>query len=248
MKVLVRARGLPVFTAYKTEIIGISAEVAIADEFDVPVSDSYRSRSNALMVERTRGQARELFQRFNIPKPLVHAAQGGSAVDFILENEKSLSVKTNQKGIGKVAPQRIGQPTAATFWRAMGHLADQPIPSTYRDQAQLFKIVAITKTAFLMHEYWRNLFDTDYLVYFYDFLDSSGSPTSAPRGLALERAAAPTWDPSKFSFTQTLNSWNESNTVRYAGKTLGEFQVHSNRDCFKFRFNMQTVFAISEER
>lgn len=48
-----------------------------------------------------------------------------------------------------------------------------------------------------------------------------------------------------FSFTRlTLEEWNESNTVKYGGITIGEFQVHQNRNCFKFRFNMQNLLEI----
>ena len=50
------------------------------------------------------------------------------------------------------------------------------------------------------------------------------------------------WDINKFSFSQpTIDTWKESNTVYYDGVTLGEFQVHNNRNCFKFRFNFDNL-------
>lgn len=53
------------------------------------------------------------------------------------------------------------------------------------------------------------------------------------------------WDREKFSYTKpTLEEWNESNTVKYDGITIGEFQVHKNRNCFKFRFNMQNLLNL----
>ena len=42
------------------------------------------------------------------------------------------------------------------------------------------------------------------------------------------------WEKEKFTFTrQTIEKWNESNTVKYDGISIGEFQVHNNRNCFK---------------
>ena len=53
------------------------------------------------------------------------------------------------------------------------------------------------------------------------------------------------WKKEKFSFTRpTLEEWNESNTVKYDGLSIGEFQVHSNRNCYKFRFNLSNLLKL----
>ena len=55
-----------------------------------------------------------------------------------------------------------------------------------------------------------------------------------------------------FSFTQSLENWNESNTLKYSINdtekpiSIGEFQVHKNRSCFKFRFNIKNILKILE--
>lgn len=50
------------------------------------------------------------------------------------------------------------------------------------------------------------------------------------------------WQKSLFSFTkEKLEEWNESNTVKYKGISIGEFQVHKARDCYKFRFNLENL-------
>ena len=50
------------------------------------------------------------------------------------------------------------------------------------------------------------------------------------------------WKREKFTFTRpTIEKWNESNTVKYDGISIGEFQVHNNRNCYKFRFNMKNL-------
>ena len=48
----------------------------------------------------------------------------------------------------------------------------------------------------------------------------------------------------KFTFTKNLENWNESNTVKYYGITIGEFQVHNNRNCLKFRFDMKNLIEL----
>ena len=53
------------------------------------------------------------------------------------------------------------------------------------------------------------------------------------------------WEKELFSFSQpNISTWNESNSVSYNGISLGEFQVHNNRNCFKFRFNFENLFVI----
>ena len=56
-----------------------------------------------------------------------------------------------------------------------------------------------------------------------------------------------------FSTSKTLSEWNESNTIYVENKldgdntkkcSLGEFQIHNNRDCIKFRFNIETLVSM----
>lgn len=52
----------------------------------------------------------------------------------------------------------------------------------------------------------------------------------------------------KVSFTKPkIEQWNESNTVKYDGLTIGEFQVHNHRSCFKFRFQMANLLMLLEK-
>ncbi len=51
----------------------------------------------------------------------------------------------------------------------------------------------------------------------------------------------------KFTFTRDLDDWNESNTVKYEGINIGEFQVHKNRNSLKFRFDMRNLIKLLEE-
>ena len=63
----------------------------------------------------------DIFKNNDIPFPIKHVAEGQNPVDFILNDGSTLSVKSNQRPLGKVAPQIIGQPTAETYFDYLYH-------------------------------------------------------------------------------------------------------------------------------
>ena len=229
------------------ETIGISAEVAIADHFNVFVDELYRSRSNEQIVDSLGPVVKEAFNSEDIPTPLELIARDQNPVDFALAGGKTLSVKTNQRLQGKVAPQNVGQPTSDTYFNYFNHLyEDFVIPVEYHERAQLFKNVTIDKIDEVMSMYWDNLFDCDYLIHFYNFLNSNRELTNYPLYKVYHHSLGQKFLKDKFTFTQTKTSWNESNTVKYNNISMGEFQVHKNRNCFKFRFNMKGINKLIE--
>lgn len=224
---------------YGTEQVGISAEVAIADLAGVKIASSYRSRSRPELVEHITPAIEKMIPL--IPTPQEHIAEDQNPVDFLLAGSKTLSVKSNMRDLGKVSPQNIGQPTSSTFWQRLPSLVPPGVDISslaYSESAEIFKTVAQTKTSELMTQYWRNLFDCDYLIYVFDVLDRFDNLSHRPSVKLYEKSHSPQWDPSKFSFTKDISTWNESCTVKYGGTSIGEFQIHNNRNCFKFRFNL----------
>ena len=226
-------------TNYGTEQVGISAEVAVADLTGVAIADHYRSRGRPELVSHISPALVDVVKK--IPKPTRHIAEDQNPIDFMLEGDKTLSVKSNMRDAGKIAPQNIGQPTSSTFWELLPQLVPEgsdPKRLSYADSAKLFKQVALTDTVTLLTEYWKNLFDCDYLIYVYDVLTASNQLSKSTAARLFEKSKSPQWEKSKISFTQSLTTWNESCTVKYSGVSIGEFQVHNNRNCFKFRFNI----------
>lgn len=226
-------------TNYGTEQVGISAEIALADLTGVEIDDGYRRRGRPELVKHISPALVDTAKR--IPKPTVHIAADQNPIDFMLEGDKTLSVKSNMRSAGKIAPQKIGQPTASTFWELLPHLVPEgsdPKKLSYGDSAKLFKQVALSDTVELLTEYWKNLFDCDYLIYICDVLTDTNRLSSAPTVRLYEKSHSPNWDKAKITFTQNLATWNESCTVKHNGISIGEFQVHNNRNCFKFRFNI----------
>lgn len=233
---------------YNNEEIGISAEIAIADTFGVPIDPQYRSRGNERIAYAMRPYIRDLFDRSFVPRPVLHTAQRQNSVDFVLENRQTLSVKTNKRELGKVAPQIIGQATAETFFDYFSGeydiaaiLYNAGLRDTYSNRVMIFKEIVFRDIDMLLYEYWRNLFECDYLISIYHILDKGGKISSHMDGIVLQQSAPPDWDKSQITFTRTLASWNESCTVKYCGVSIGEFQAHRNRNCLKFRFDMKKI-------
>lgn len=239
--------------AINNESIGISAEVAIARSFGVTVNPYYEARAEQAIVELLlkNDNVKRIFEKESIPAPIEHIAEGQNPVDFVLTGNKTLSVKTNQEGLGRVAPQMIGQPTAETYFTYLERYFDdfslrdelvaEGMRDTYENRSYIFKKNSMNNTAAVVDMYWRNLFDCDYYLHFFN-LDNYSSPLN--NYVVLGKAVPPQWDDSKFTFTQSLSSWNESNTLKYCGISMGVFQVHRNRNCFKFRFDMKGVMEL----
>lgn len=246
------------YVRINNETVGISAEVAIANVFGIYINDYYRARSNIKIKKAIEPMVLDIFNYESIPYPNRHVAEGQNPIDFILEDKSTLSVKSNQKLLGKVAPQTIGQPTAETYFDYIyqrfsfdiyKELDNADLDDTYENRSFIFKCFSIDNIDMMLSEYWKHLFECNYYLHFYNILKSGNivnlddinylSFNDVPEN--------PIWDKNFIAFTQSLESWNESNTVKYYGITLGEFQVHRNRNCFKFRFNMSGVKKLLEE-
>jgi hypothetical protein len=238
--------GVVKLIGFKNEVIGVSAELAIADEFGVRVNEKYRRRGDAKVVAAIRPVVRRAFDEDALPAPVEHIAEGQNPVDFKCKNNTTLSVKSNQRALGKVSPQRVGQASSATYWGYFAKLADGKIPADYAGRAAMFKRITLSRTADVMRIYWENMFDCDYLLHFYEIVAGDGSLRRAPRHIVFRKTDTPEWEQDGFEFTQSLATWNESNSVRYFNEPIGEFQVHTRRDSFKFRFNMNGLRNLIE--
>ena len=239
--------------ALNNESVGISAEVAIAKSYGLAINPDYEARSEKKIVDKLldNNNIIKIFEKEGIPKPIKHIAEGQNPVDFVLIGDKTLSVKTNQEGLGKVAPQKIGQPTAETYFgyiekyfgdiRISDFLNELKLEDSYFNRTLAFKAISYARTPEIVNMYWKNLFDCDYYLHLFN-LDNNSNPLL--NYVLLEKKQPPVWDKDKFSFTQSLVDWNESNTLKYYGVSIGEFQVHNKRNCFKFRFNMKGIIEL----
>lgn len=242
------------------ESIGIAVEVAIAKTYGVPINPNYELRAEPGIADflLEEDYIRKIFEKENIPFPVKHIAEGQNPIDFILEDNKTLSVKSNQNKIGKAAPQNIGQPTNQTYFnfietqnvipgfKLSNYLAEKGLPDTEENRKLVFKMISIDHIDLLINMYWKNIFECDYLLLMYN-LENHACPINNYR-LFGKRGNMPRWDNKLFSFTRQLNDWKESTTLKYNGISIGEFQVHNNRNCLKFRFIMKGIMQLIDSK
>ena len=84
------------------------------------------------------------------------------------------------------------------------------------------------------------------MLFFYNIIGKDKKISKNPEYIIVTKELElPNFKKENFSFTKTLENWNESNTIKYSVSnnekpiSIGEFQVHKNRNCFKFR--IQTI-------
>ena len=224
-----------------TETLGITAEAAICDYFGIIKPSSFATRVSIPMEKKLMPVVKEAFKI--IPKAVRHTGstsgtRGKSSkcpYDFELEGGLQLSVKTNK---GKmVCPPDVGQPgveTCLLYFRQFF-----PAGLTTVTNAD-FKQMVYDHIEELIPIYIDHLFESEWLLWIY--LDGSDYKF---RAISKNDIRGFVWDRGKFTFTKpTIADWNESNTVKYDGTSIGEFQVHQHRVCFKFRFNMPALLAM----
>ncbi len=222
------------------ETVGISIENAICKMYNLERPDHLEKRSDKSIEKDAKNVIKDAFK--NMPKPIEYVgnktgARGGrskSPVDFLLEYNNDLSLKTNIKG--KVCPPEIGQPSIETFKNHFAYL----IENLDEFDSSSFKKLAINSTDKLMNEYLKYLLDCDYLLWIY----KNGKKFKYK---ILTKDLNFVFKAGKFKFTRDEKNWNESTTVKYDGITIGEFQVHKGRNSLKFRFDMKNLIELLEK-
>lgn len=228
------------------ETLGITAEKTICDIFDLKYPSNFFKRysveSQYLMEDTIR------YAFTFLPKPIQHSGstvgvRGGCSkcsYDFILYGNKTLSLKTN---IGKmVCPPEVGQPNDKTCYLYFKNLIEED----HIDNL-IFKKMVFNHIDEMLNIYITHMFDSDYLLRIFIDKENAKQTGNIFNYEIFEKNVGSNfiWDKNKISFSKkTVEDWNESNTVYYDGISLGEFQIHKNRNCFKFRFNFSNLIKI----
>lgn len=223
------------------ETLGMSAESAICEQFRLAQPASFTTRCSAAIKRELAPVVKEAFKV--VPKAIKHTGsesgtrgeQSKCSYDFVLEGNLTMSLKTNK---GKmVCPPEVGQPGAKT---CMEYFRDFFPASLQEVTNEEFKNMVYKHIADIMPIYVEHLFDSDWLLWIY--LEKEGYTF---RAISQSDIKDYKWLKEKFTFTKpTIEQWNESNTVKYDGLTIGEFQVHTHRSCFKFRFNLANLLTL----
>jgi hypothetical protein len=211
-----------------TEDLGKIFEMAICLLYETEYDGKYKYG----MEDANSIKERILPLKNVFPHKLKHIAKNGSKYDFVdAENEHiHLSAKTTKKD-GKVCPQVIGQPSKKKFCEFFRIDASASL-----DQIKEYIEQNPHK---LLEIYFENTFDCPVIYY------------NKHKNLLwfIERKTNVVWEKYNITFThiQKNKKWNESSGIIINNTTIGEFQVHSHRDCIKFRWAFEKLLDICKE-
>lgn len=230
------------------ETFGITAEKTICDLFGLSYPENLVKRSSLELQSQIMPTIVDAFgvkDKNDLPKPIRYTgSEKGSngnnskcPYDFVLWGDKTLSLKTNLGDM--VCPPEIGQPNDKTCY----HYFSDLVENDKMDEIS-FKKMVYKNTDKMIVRYLEHLFDSDYLLRIY--VDKSGKHETYQYDIYPKNYGSEfKWEREKISFSKpVIEKWNESNTVYYAGIAIGEFQVHSKRNCFKFRFKMKNLDTV----
>lgn len=140
--------------------------------------------------------------------------------DFKTVTGETVSIKTNFNWY-KVCPQNIGQISKEKWMEKFGHVKGS------NDHKTIF----MTNKEIIIREYWRNLFPCDHNIWV-------RYGRKKWRVTYIPKRTSTIFSGELMTTTRTLENWKESNTVKCNGVSIGEIQIHNNRNCIKFRFNL----------
>jgi hypothetical protein len=138
--------------------------------------------------------------------------------DFILKGGSGLSVKSN-KSQSKIAPQIIGQTTKNNFKKHFN--CDDKI-----------KVFVKENLDRVLNEYCKYTFEQTLL--YYNEKHDDLLIYKLKNQIKIEGA---------YFYNE---KWRESATIKYKNLTIGEFQIHKNRNCVKFRFQLDNFIKLFE--
>lgn len=212
-----------------TEELGKSIEMSVCKAIGIDFCGVYKyDHEKSEKLRERLERIRQLFPFKNVK----HTASKGARYDITGTNPDGtigyISIKSSKTKDAKVCPQVIGQPCYNTFCDYFS----LPRTSTTDD----IKKFIIDNTARIMFDYFNHTFDCD-IFYYNEYHDKC---------LYIKTKDKIDWDKLSFEFSRDLSSWNESTTLRAnIGNniviTIGEFQLHNNRNGIKFRWNFEKL-------
>ena len=205
----------------KTEDTGKIFEKAICVLYNIPYKGNYKySIEEAKELSIRLKPLKKLF-----PYDINHTAEKGARYDFTtVDGTTHLSAKST-KGDGKMCPQVIGQPTKKKFCQFF----NLPLSSSNEDIKKYIQ----KNVKQLLSSYFDHTFDSN-IIYYNNKKDNFKY---------IETINPINWRTQPIIFTREGTDWNESTTIKIKNKTIGEFQVHNNRDGIKFRWNIETILS-----
>lgn len=230
-------------TKKTNETIGITAEKTICDLYNLEYPNHLTKRSSEATEWEMRPVIEKAFKESQLPLPIEHTGstkgergkKSKCSYDFILNGGFTLSVKTNQN---MICPPEVGQPSAETCYQYFCNFIEGGKVTN-----DTFKQMVFDHIEDIMPIYINHLFDSDYMLWLH-----KGKRQWKYEIFTKNTLSNFVWEHSKFSYTKSnIKEWIESNTVKYNGVSIGEFQIHNHRNCYKFRVNMKNIKKLIKE-
>ena len=124
----------------QTEDTGKIFEMAICLAYNIPYDGNYKYSME--LAEKLKERLSKLLELFPV---CIHTAKKGSRYDYtcLTDERKHLSAKSTKKGVGKIAPQVIGQSQPKKFCELIGiEYTTIPVLKQYI-QTEIIKIIPI---------------------------------------------------------------------------------------------------------
>jgi len=211
----------------QTENTGKMFEMAICLAYNIPYDGTYKYGME--LPEKLKPRLSKLVEL--IPN-LRHTARKGSPYDYTSTTDETLhlSAKSTKKGVGKVAPQVVGQSQPSDFCTKIG------IEFT---NLQSLKEYIQTNVKTILPILVKHTFNTP-IVYF-------NEKANTIRYITMTSPID--WDTSAFRWTCDFVKWNNSSLLKIAheGREYGlvEFQIHSkSRSNMAIRWCFENVLSV----
>jgi hypothetical protein len=211
-----------------TEDTGKIFEMAICMAYGIPYDGKYKYSME--IPEKLKPRLTKVVELF---PTCSHTAKKGARYDFtsLTDETKHLSAKSTKKGIGKVAPQVIGQSQPKKFCESIGIVYTNNTVLKEYIQTNILTILPVLVSY---------TFDCPTIYY--------NQQADTIRFITLNKPIE--WDKYKFKWTCNWNEWSNSSTLKVIVEekelALLEFQFHTKsrtnmaiRWCYE---NLLTIF------
>jgi hypothetical protein len=182
------------------------------------------------------------FQKDNSISTLTYTGYSDNKTDFVDVNGKTYSIKSNIRKNGKVCPQVIGQPTKRKFienvYNPINNLEQDTSISETDIKQNFFKY-----TDQYLNLYFQYLFCCDYIIHIFITEKETENASDFQFKFKLIDKMKFTFEKDKITFSNTCENWKEGITIKYDNVSIGEFQLHRNRDSIKFRFIIDNLLT-----
>ena len=225
-----------------TEDLGKIFEMAICLLYETEYDGKYK-----YSMEKAINLKEKLYKLKNeFPFKIKHIAKNGNRYDFVNIDDFTppslgaaapknfenvyLSAKTTKKD-AKVCPQVIGQPSKKKFCQFFD------LDPTY-DLDQIKNYIE-TNINQLLEVYSANTFDCPIVYY----------NKHKKLMLFIKLKNNINWINNEITFSHIVKNkkWNESSCIMINNITIGEFQIHNNRDCIKFRWCFEKLLNLFKD-